>query len=118
MLRALWTLLLCTLYGALGAGMVRFLYVSYTLMSEGAGREAITRQALLLEPFQIREFVLLGAGGGLVVGLMILLIGLLGRIVERIRRPEIDAAPQVDTNAVLQADRERRVEQYMAGRES
>ncbi len=110
--------MLCTLYGALGTAMVRFLFVSYTLISEGASRDAINRSALLLEPFHIREFTVLGAGGGLVVGVLILLAGLVGRLVERIRRPKVAEAPETDTNALLQADRERRVEQYMSSRDS
>ncbi len=118
MLRSIGTVLICTIYGALGTAMVRFLFVSYALISEGAGREVINRSALLLEPFHIREFILLGAGGGLVVGVLILLGGLVRRLVDRIRRPRVGHAPQTDTNALLQADRERRVEQYLASRDS
>jgi len=117
-LRAIGTLLVCTLYGALGTAMVRFLYVSYQRIDAGFRRDSLTLDGLLHAPFDIQLFTIRGAAGGLVFGLLIVIAGLVGWLIWRIRRPEVAEAPGRDTNEILRADRERRAEEYLAGRES
>ena len=116
MLRALRTLLICILYGAVGTVLVRFLYTSYYLIAGGVERDDVPVRILLIEHVQAVEFAVYGAIGGLAFGLLVILGRFLTWSIWRLRRPKVEAAPESDPDAILRADRERRAEGYLASR--
>jgi hypothetical protein len=116
MLRAIRTILVCTVYGAVGTALVRFLYVSYTMIAGGVRRDDVPLETLLLEHVQALEFAIVGAAGGLAFGLLVVLVRLATWLRWRLARPREADLPHSDPDAIIRADRARRADSYLARR--
>ena len=116
MLSALRTLLLCTIYGAVGTALARFLYKGYLMIEAGVRRSDMSPEELLRRHMQIDEYALWGLLGGAAVGVFLVLIQLLGWIGRRLREPKEEERPVHDPDAIIRAESARKADDYLASR--
>lgn len=114
MIRSIRVLLGFGLVGAIGVVLVMFIYQAYVLISRGVPRDKLPVDQLLLEVMNLDTWAVLGAGGGLVLGVLALLGGAIrGAFGGRRAKP---SGPAHDPHQIIQSQREQVADEYLAKR--
>ena len=114
MIRSIRVLVGLALVGAIGAVLVMFIYQAYVLISRGVPRDKLPVDQMLLEVMNLDTWAVLGAGAGLVLGVLVLLGGAIsGALGGRRARQK---GPAYDPHQIIQSQREQVADEYLAKR--